>query len=296
MMELSRRSLVGCGLAFTASGLFGAAPRKSFELVERQLRNIRESLGEGARLGVLAVDTGSERQISFDANARFAMCSTFKLPLAGFIFHLAETRRLSLSENLAFSAGDLLDNSPVTEANLSSGMLPIAELAAAAVRQSDNTAANLLLRKVGGPAALTHFIRRCGDRTTRIDRYELALNSNIDSDPRDTTTPAAMVGLVRTLVLGRVLSPASRMKLADWLITSVAKPDRLKAGFPRAWRVGHKPGTGRNGAVNDVAIAWPPGKSPILAAVYISKGRAGSEARAAAHRAIARLISEKLSR
>jgi beta-lactamase class A len=296
MMELSRRSLVGCGLAFTASGLFGATPRKSFGLVERELRTIRESLGEGARLGVLAVDTGSERQISFDANARFAMCSTFKLPLAGFIFHLAETRRLSLSENLAFSAGDLLDNSPVTEANLSSGMLPIAELAAAAVRQSDNTAANLLLRKVGGPAALTHFIRRCGDRTTRIDRYELALNSNIDSDPRDTTTPAAMVGLVRTLVLGRVLSPASRMKLADWLITSVAKPDRLKAGFPRAWRVGHKPGTGRNGAVNDVAIAWPPGRSPILAAVYISEGSAGSEARAAAHRAIARLISEKLSR
>jgi beta-lactamase class A len=221
------------------------------------------------------------------------MCSTFKTALAAFVLRLAERRSLSLTEELAFGPDDPLDNSPVVEANLKRGKLPVEVLAAAAVRQSDNSAANLLLRRTGGPQALTGFVRACGDAVTRLDRYELALNSNIPGDARDTSTPAAMAQLTRTLLLGDLLSQESRGKLIDWLITSVRKPDRLSAGFPRGWRVGHKPGTGRGGAVNDVAIAWPAGKPPIIAAVFISGGRAGEEVRAAAHRAIARLIARR---
>jgi beta-lactamase class A len=103
-----------------------------------------------------------------------------------------------------------------------------------------------------------------------------------------------MAGLARTLLLNGVLSTYSRAKLNDWMMTSVAKPDRLKAGFPSGWRVGHKPGTGRGGAVNDVAIAWPPGKPPIIVAAYVSGGTADAEARAAAHRAIAALVAQRL--
>jgi beta-lactamase class A len=291
MIGINRRLFLGSGLAF-ASGV--QAQRSGSDDVGNRLAALRDSLGKGARIGVMAIDTGSEGQVAFNADSRFAMCSTFKLPLAAFVLRLADRRALSLSEQLAFGRGDPLENSPLVAANLKHGRLSIAALAAAAVRQSDNSAANLLLRRTGGPEALTRFIRACGDKVTRCDRYEMALNSNADGDPRDTTTPAAMATLTRTLLLGPVLSSASSARLTDWMRTSVAKPDRLKAGFPRGWPVGHKPGTGRGGAVNDVAIAWPPGRPPIIVAAYMSGGTADNEARAATHRAIARLVAQKL--
>jgi beta-lactamase class A len=291
---IERRLFLVSAAAFVGAG--GQAAPPSPDGIDRRLRAIQDSLGRGARLGVMAVDTGSGRQIAFNANMRFAMCSTFKLPLAAFVLRLADRRLLSLAEQLTFLPRDLIENSPIVEANLERGGLPIEELAAAAVRQSDNSAANLLLRRTGGPGALTDFVRACGDRVTRVDRYELALNSNVDGDPRDTTTPAAVAALVRTLLLGDMLSARSRARLTEWMVTSVRKPDRLKGGFPRGWRVGHKPGTGRGGAVNDVAIAWPPGKPPLIAAAYISGGTGDSEARAAAHRAIADLIARRIGR
>ena len=289
---IERRSFLFSAAAFVGAGAQAAPP--SPEGIDRRLSAIRGSLGNGARLGVMAVDTGLGRQIAFNANARFAMCSTFKLPLAAFVLRLADQRLLSLAEPLSLGPRDLLDNSPIVEANIKRGRLSIEALAAAAIRQSDNSAANLLLRRTGGPSALTDFMRACGDKVTRVDRYELALNSNVDGDPRDTTTPAAMAALVRTLLLGDVLSARSRARLTEWMITSVPKPDRLKGGFPRGWRVAHKPGTGRGGAVNDVAIAWPPGKAPLIVAAYITGGTRNSDARAAAHRAIADLIARQI--
>lgn len=228
------------------------------------------------RLGVMAIDTATGRRIGFDPHGRYAMCSVFKLPLAAFVLRLCDQRAL-----------DPLDNSPVVEANMRRGGLTVEALAGAIVQQSDNSAANLLLRRVGGPPALTRFIRSCRDNATRVDRYEMALNSNVTGDPRDTTTPLAMAEFARTVFLGRVLTPTAVRKLTDWLATSVAKPDRLAAGFPASWKVGHKPGTGRNGAANDVAIVWPPRRPPIIVASFISGGAASQETRAAAHRAVA---------
>jgi len=259
------------------------------------LLDLRRSLGPGARLGVMVIDTGSGRRLSIDPESRYAMCSTFKLALAGFVLRLTDQGRLSLGEKLKFGAADPLENSPIVAANLKRGALSIETLTAAAVRQSDNSAANLLLRRAGGPAALTRFIRACGDRSTHLDRFELALNSNVVGDPRDTTTPAAMAGLTRALLLGRIIAEPARSKLTEWLVTSVAKPDRLKAGFPSGWRVGHKPGTGRGGALNDVAIVWPPGKAPIVVSAYISGGTASADARAAVHRSIARLVASRFA-
>ena len=165
-------------------------------------------------------------------------------------------------------------------------------LAAAIVVRSDNSAANILLRRLGGPEALTRFMRGAGDPVSRLDRYEMELGSNLPGDPRDTTTPAAMAALVRDLVLGDRLSPASRARLVEWLTTSVPGPDRLRAGLPADWRFGHKTGTAANGGVNDVGIAWPPGRAPIVIASYQSGGDAEMPARAAAHAAVARLVAE----
>lgn len=248
------------------------------------------ALGESGRLGVFALDTGAGRSLGHDADGRYAMCSTFKVALAALILAEAERGALSLDQELAFSRDDLLGNSPVVEANLSRGRLPVGQLGAAIVEVSDNAAANLLLARIGGPAGLTRFIRRCGDRVTRLDRPETALNSNIPGDPRDTTSPAAMVGLLRNLLLGNVLRPASRARLSGWMEGARTGLDRLRAGLPQGWRVGDKTGTG-NDANDDIAIAIPPGRAPILIASYTTGSNGDTAARNAVHAEVARSVA-----
>ncbi|HYD36072.1 MAG TPA: class A beta-lactamase, partial [Allosphingosinicella sp.] len=254
---------------------------------------IRSTLGPGGRLGVAAIDTDSGRELRFDADSRYAMASTFKLPLAAMVLALADRGALSLEETLPIPAGALLSHSPAVERYRDEGGLSLVRLCSAIVELSDNSAANMLLRRVGGPEALTRFIRDCGDPVTRLDRFEMELNSNLPGDARDTTSPAAMCGLTRTLVLGDRLSEQSRRHLSTWLTKSVPGPDRLKAGFPSPpWLVGHKTGTGANGAVNDVAVAWRSGKPPVVVACYQSGGTADPPARFAAHAAVGRLVTE----
>lgn len=276
---------VGEGPDEAAGGAADSAMAARFEA-------IRATLGTGARIGVAALDTGSGRRLLHDADSRYALASTFKLPLAAMVLAEAESGRLRLDEELPFAPDDPLDNSSVVAAALARGRLAIGRLAAAIVQVSDNSAANMLLRRLGGPEALTRFIRAMGDPVTRLDRYEMELGTNIAGDPRDTTTPAAMAGLVRTLVLGTRLSAGSRARLVEWLTTSVPGPDRLRAGLPATWRFGHKTGTASHGGVNDVGIAWPPGRAPIVIASYQDRGNAATPARASAHASVARLVAD----
>ncbi|HEX6377420.1 MAG TPA: class A beta-lactamase [Allosphingosinicella sp.] len=289
---IDRRTFLAAALAA------GACSRKSPavpfpEESAGRFEAIRATLGPGARLGVAAIDIGSGHELGFDANSRYAMASTFKLPLAAFVLALVERGELSLDEELPFGPGDPVDNSPTVAANLALGRLPVRQLCAGIVEVSDNSAANILLRRTGGPEALTRFIRGCGDPVTRLDRFEMELNTNLPDDLRDTTGPSAMAGLARKLVLGDVLGEENRTRLQTWLKKAVPGPDRLKAGLPSPpWLVGHKTGTGANGAVNDVAIAWRSGRPPIVIACYQSGGDAALPARAAAHAAVARLVAE----
>lgn len=284
-----------------AAGCRAAAPAEDRKPVQpaidaqERFEAIRATLGPGGRLGVAAIDTGTGRELRFDADSLYSMASTFKFPLAGAVLALADQGKLSLEEKLPIPPGRLLDNSPAVERYRGEGSLSIVRLCSAIVELSDNSGANMLLRRIGGPEALTRFIRGCGDTVTRLDRYEMELNSNLPGDPRDTTSPAAMAGLARTLVLGDRLSEQSRRHLSTWLTKAVPGPDRLKAGLPSPpWLVGHKTGTGANGAVNDVAIAWRSGKSPIVIASYQSGGTAAHAARFAAHAAVGRLVAELL--
>jgi beta-lactamase class A len=293
---IDRRTFIAAGAAFTM-GCSASSPEKSPAPDEtaRQAQEgfiaIRRTLGDGARLGVAAIDTGSGRELRFDADSLYAMASTFKLPLAAAVLAEVDAGRIGFREELAFAPGDPLPNSPTVEANLALGRLPVVQLCAAIVERSDNSAANILLRRLGGPEALTRFMRACGDPVTRLDRYELELNSNFPGDPRDTTSPAAMAALTRKLVLGDVLAQQSRNHLSTWLRKSVPGLDRLPAGFD-GWLVGHKTGTGANGAVNDVAVAWKSGRAPIVIAAYQSGGTAEGPAREAAHAAVARLVAK----
>ena len=245
----------------------------------------------GGRLGVYALDTGSGRELAHRADERFAMCSTFKWLLAAAVLARADRRSVALDEPIAYGRADLLEYAPVARENLPQGSMSVGALAQAAVTLSDNTAANLLLARIGGPAALTAFVRASGDDVTRLDRNEPELNRNTPGDPRDTTTPRSMVRLLRTLVLGTALQPESRARLTGWLRDCKTGAERLRAGLPHDWIVGDKTGTGRRGAVGDVAIATPPGRAPILIAAYCSDSRASVATLAAGHAAVGRVIA-----
>jgi beta-lactamase class A len=300
---IDRRTLLATGVcAALAAGCRAAEPAKDSAPAQaaiaarERFEAIRATLGPGGRLGVAAIDTGSGRELRFDADSRYSMASTFKLPLAAALLARVDAGEISLEEKLPIPPGKSLDNSPAIDRYREEGSLSVVRLCSAIVELSDNSAANMLLRRIGGPEALTRFIRACGDPVTRLDRYEMELGSNLPGDPRDTTSPAAMVGLVRALVLGDKLSEQSRGHLSTWLARSVPGPDRLKAGFPAPpWLVGHKTGTAANGAVNDVAIAWRSGKPPLVVACYQSGGTAGPPARFAAHAAVGRLVAEVMS-
>jgi beta-lactamase class A len=245
----------------------------------------------GGRVGVFALDTGNGRQFAHRPDELFAMCSTFKWVLAAAILARVERGKLSLDERVSYGSTELLDNSPSTSSHAAEGFMTVGALAEAAVTVSDNTAANLLLAKLEGPAGFTAFVRSLGDSVTRLDRKEPALNSNEPGDPRDTTSPRAMVGLMRKVLGGDALSPAKRERLLGWLRECKTGKERLQAGLLRDWSVGDKTGTGQRGAVNDVAIASPPGRAPILVASYLSDGNARLPALTAAQADIGRLVA-----
>ena len=284
---MHRRSfLTATGLCIAGSTFARAARESPIAGIEAVL---------GGRVGVMAVDTGAGSVMSHRADERFAMCSTFKWLLSAFVLSQVEQDEVSLDERLGYGPDDLLGYAPVARKYVDRGWLTVNALCQATVTLSDNTAANLLLRRLGGPSELTAFLRQCGDDITRLDRYEPELNTNLPGDERDTTTPRAMARTMQTILLGdEILAPESRSRLIGWLEETSTGLDRLRAGLPRDWTAGDKTGTGVNGAANDVAIAWPPGRKPILIAAYLSESDAAPEALDTAHADIARAIATRL--
>lgn len=243
------------------------------------------------RIGVSAVDTGSGARLSHRGGERFAMCSTFKWMLAAAVLARHDQDGRILGQQLSFGAQDLLAHSPVTLQHAAEGLLSVFELCEAAVEASDNTAANTLLKFIGGPSALTRYLRTIGDRTTRLDRVELSLNSNLPADPRDTTTPNAMIATMQSVLVGNTLSAASRETLLIWLKNCRTGLRRLRAGFPATWTAGDKTGTGERGSANDIAIVWPPQRPPILVAAYLSDSQRSPAALDAVHARIGSVVA-----
>lgn len=196
----------------------------------------------GGRLGVAALDIGSGKRIDYRANERFAMCSTFKAVLAAAVLKRVDEHEQRLSDLVEYNETDLLDYAPVTKEHVKEGGMTVDALCAAAVEYSDNTAANLLLRTIGGPAALTRYLRSVGDRASRLDRIEPDLNTAIAGDERDTTTPAAMLENLRVLLLADALSAESLGILEGWLMQSKTGAATIRAGLPSTWRVGTRLG------------------------------------------------------
>lgn len=241
-------------------------------------------------MGVFAFDRDGKLELAHRADERFAMCSTFKWALAAAVLARVDRGELALDQELPFGEADLLEHAPATRAKVGGGKMTIEELADAAVTVSDNTAANLLLRVTGGPEGLTRFFRALGDTVSRLDRDEPTLNTNLPGDPRDTTSPRAMAGALRAALLGPHLADPSRDRLTSWLRGCKTGADRLQAGVPEGWKLGHKTGSGNRGAVNDVGVLWPPTGAPLFVASYLSDSTALPEQLAAAHAEIARVV------
>jgi beta-lactamase class A len=232
----------------------------------------------GGRLGVAAFDTASGRRIGHRSGERFPMCSTFKFLAAAFVLARVDRGEERLDRRIVYSTQDLVTYSPITKDHVGPAGLSVPELCDATMTLSDNTAGNLLLASFGGPAGLTGYARSLGDQTTRLDRIETALNEGLPDDPRDTTSPIAMLGTMQRLLLGDALSAASRERLTGWLIANKTGDKRLRAGMP-GWKVGDKTGTGGNGSANDIAIVWPTGRAPLLVTVYYTASTISDEAR-----------------
>ncbi|BAI73789.1 beta-lactamase (plasmid) [Azospirillum sp. B510] len=245
----------------------------------------------GGRLGVAVLDTATGRLRGWRGDERFPMCSTFKFLLAAAVLKSVDQGKDRLDRRIPVTKADLLPYAPFSETRLTGTPPTLAELCEAAVTLSDNTAANLLLPGVGDPAGLTAFLRGIGDQTTRLDRNEPTLNSAIPGDPRDTTTPAAMVRGMERLLIGDVLRLDSRWRLVDWLIANKTGDKRLRAGLPAGWRVGDKTGTGANGTANDIAIVWPDGRAPVLIASYLTQTAKGFKAQDSIHAEVARTVA-----
>ena len=259
----SRRALAGSG----------STGDRSARLAELERRS------EG-RLGVSASGLEGAERVGYRAEERFPLASTFKLLAAACVLSRVDRGEENLDRRIRFGAEDLVPYSPLTAPRIGGEGMTLSEICAAAIAVSDNTAGNLMLASFGGPAGLTAYLRGLGDERSRLDRNEPDLNQNLPGDPRDTTTPAAMLGNLRRLLVEDALRPASRGQLIAWLIACTTGGARLRAGFPSGWVVGDKTGTGENGAVADVAIAWPPSRPPVLAAAYFV-GPGTPEARSA---------------
>jgi len=280
---LSRRALLGMTLAAACAAPAGAASLKS---IQKKV---------GGRMGVHVLDSQSGKRLAFGDDHRFAMASTFKVPLVAALLWQVDHGAFPLAHALSVDKQDLVANSPVLEPRIAAGTteMEVRELCAAAITFSDNTAANVLLAGMGGPAALTTFIRSIGDETTRFDRIEPELNSNLPDDPRDTTTPRAMADTMLKIFTQNVLSLASRAMLIEWMSASRNGLDRVRAGLPKSWPVSDKIGTGANGAFNDLVITWPPGRRPIMIAVYMSESKLPPKDLSAAQAAIGEFIGNQ---
>jgi beta-lactamase class A len=250
----------------------------------------------GGLVGVAAIDTGTGKFVGHWPDSRFAMCSTFKWLLAAQCLALSDKGELKLNEPLKLREADLLDYAPAAKASLKKGSMTVADCCKAMVEISDNTAANLVLARLGGPAAFTAFCRSIGDDRTRLDRNEPSLNTNFTGDQRDTTTPRAMAQILQKILLSDgVLSLPARDTLIGWMVASKTGLDRLRGGLPKDWKVGDKTGTGNGGAVNDVAIAWPPDRAPIVIASYLTGSKADLATLNNAHAEVARMAVKLLA-
>lgn len=265
MSGLSRRHVLVGGVALAA---YAAAQRPALgtpppaSSIDQRIAGLEQA--HNAYVGVFAVDLDGGRSIAHRGQEAFAMCSTFKGYAAARVLQMVGRGQLTLDQTVFVDPAALVANSPRTQPR-AGGDMTLAELCQAALQVSDNTAGNLLLKTIGGPSAITAFARSIGDPSSRLDRWEIELNSAVPGDPRDTSTPEALGGGYRSLLAGDALAPQQRNLLEDWMRTN--ETSSMRAGLPPGWTTADKTGSGDYGSTNDVGIAYGPAGQHVLLAL-----------------------------
>lgn len=280
----------GAGMLASLSGLSPGNVWADTSPLREALQSI-ETTARG-RLGVHLIDTANGLEHGWRSDERFLMLSSFKLLASAFVLDRVDRGVETLERRIRYRQQDLVSWSPVTERHVGGEGLSLAQLCEATITTSDNTAANLILTSYGGPAALTAYARRLGDAVTRLDRTEPELNRRAASgEPLDTTTPRAMAHTLNKLLLGDALKPSSRELLLNWLLANTTGGKRLRAGVPAGWRIGEKTGTAGDDA-NDIGIALPPQRAPIIVTAYLAESRTDAATREAALASVGRLLAQ----
>lgn len=227
-----------------------------------------------ARIGVTVLDTATGKTLSYRGDERFPLNSTHKPLLCGALLKQAQEKKIRLTDSVLFDKSQLVDYSPVTEKHVSPQSMNWLQLCSAAVSYSDNTAANLISQKAGGPQAITAFVRASGDNITRLDRFEPELNEARPGDERDTTMPDAISHTLQKLLLGDVLSEASRQQLTRWMAEDKVADALLRKSLPKGWKIADKTGAGGYGSRSIISMVWPEKGAPMVVAIYITRTEA----------------------
>jgi beta-lactamase class A len=292
-MTIDRRTLLAAAPAlaiaspaFSWPAFIDAAPAP-IKTYERRTRG---------RVGLYAENLRTGAKLRWRADERFVMCSTFKASLAACVLSRVDMGQERLDRMAPYGEKDLLDYAPAAKSkeNLARGAMSIEAMCKGAVELSDNTCANLLLASVGGPAALTNFWRTTGDGVSRLDADEPELNRSRPGDPHNTTSPAAMAGNLKRLVVGQMLLPPSRERLTNWMLGCQTGANRLRAGLPKAWSVADKTGNNGKDAAGDIAVTWIRPNQPVLVCVYTQGGSPRPDDHDDLFAALGKLVGERL--
>jgi len=280
---LSRRLVLAGGAAAAAWPALAGDMNAAFTAIEGRV---------GGTLGLSALDLSTARRITHRAGDYYPMCSTFKLMAVAALLARVDRGEERLDRFVRYGPGDLLSYAPVTRAHVGDGGMRLDGLCAAAIEQSDNTAANLILAAIGGPRGWTRYVRALGDTASLLDRTEPALNDVPPGQQRDATTPGAMLENLHKVLAGGALSELSRNQLGVWMVACRTGLTRLRAGLPAAWRVGDKTGTGDSGASGDLAIAWTPGGAVLISAYMFCARSTPDAVRDAGYAEAARIVAQ----
>ena len=287
---ISRRTLL-TGSLVAGSALLGPRVFAQDRAADFEKKLAQLEQRHGGRLGVAILDTSKAKPLAYRGDERFPLCSTFKVLAAAYVLARVDRKEESLDRRVMYAKKDLVTYSPTTEKHADADGMTIAGICEAAITLSDNTAGNLMLASFGGPEGLTKYLRSMGDNVTRLDRWETELNEAAPGDPRDTTSPLAMLETLRKLLVVDALSASSREQLIAWMVDCKTGDKRLRAGVPPGWRVGDKTGTGEHNATNDVAIIWPPNRAPVLVTAYYVDANASGDDRSAVIAEIGRIAT-----
>ncbi|HDR7947582.1 TPA: class A beta-lactamase [Bacillus toyonensis] len=263
---LSCVSLIGCSNSNTQS----ESPKQTNQANQIKQENTgNQSFAKlekeyDAKLGIYALDTGTNQTVAYHSDDRFAFASTSKSLAVGAL--LRKNSLEAFDQKITYTHEDLSNYNPITEKHVDTGMT-LKELADASVRYSDSTAHNLILKQLGGPSAFEKILREMGDTVTTSERFEPELNEVHPGETHDTSTPEAIAKTLQSFTLGTALPIEKRELLVDWMKRNTTGDKLIRAGVPKGWEVADKTGAGSYGTRNDIAIIWPPNKKPIVLAI-----------------------------